>query len=71
MRNYKGLVIPPRWPRTNEDIEESQKNYCCKTNCGQGGAAACPPCLFYIENIVLFEEWYLGKNKTKSGIGKT
>jgi len=65
-REYKGLVIPDRHLRTNSDIIDKQHNYCKKSECVlNGGSLTCDECLFQEENIKLFEEWYMSKNKTK------
>ena len=62
MRNYKGLVIPDRKPRTTENIEKKQENYCVKSDCE---FTPCHKCLFYIYNLDSFAEWYMAKNKPK------
>ena len=63
MRQYKHLFIPPRHKRTDENINDVRQNYCLKTKCG-GTGVGCLECLFSEENIKLFREWYLNKNKT-------
>jgi hypothetical protein len=61
MRQYKKLIIPDREPRTSDDIDTKQMNYCNKSNCDY----ECKTCLFGIDNTKVFKEWYLNKNKPK------
>jgi len=63
MRKYKSLTIPDRRLRRDNNIIEKQENYCHKSACHK----ECMSCLFCIDNISEFKEWYLSKNKrTKS-----
>jgi hypothetical protein len=67
MREYKGLKIPDRHPRTDTRMNEKRINYCQKSNCLKiNNLGFCNEiCLFHPENINLFKEWYLSKNKNK------
>lgn len=71
MRNYKGLMIPDRYPRNNTGITDKQDNYCHKSNCTETNMIpiCCSGCLFSNKNIVPFEEWYMNKNNTKKQKG--
>ena len=59
MRIYKEYIIPNRKPRNGDDIQTKQTNYCNKSDCKK----KCATCLFSVDNIWAFKEWYLTKNK--------
>ena len=61
MREYKGSTIPNRYPRDGDYILNKQSNYCSKSDCDRD----CVGCLFYVDNLELFKEWYLRKNKVR------
>jgi len=63
MREYKGLMIPPRHPRNLDNIEDKRQNYCLKTKCKGLKFKHCEECLFSASNIEVFKEWYMLKNK--------